>query len=143
MEQYAVTCCSTADMPKEYFIKRNIPYVCFHFTIDGKQYPDDLGESIPFDEFYSRIAAGSQATTAQVNVQEFIEFFEPFLKNGKDILHVSLSSGISGAYNSANIARNELMEKYPGRKIEVVDSLPSATITSPLGVFNVAVPEII
>jgi DegV family protein with EDD domain len=121
-KDYVLTCCSTADMPINFFEERDIPYVCFHFTMDGKTYPDDLGQSMPFDEFYKRLAEGSQSKTSQVNVAEFKNFFEPFLKEGKDILHVSLSSAISGAYNSAKIASAELMEQYPQRKVEIVDS---------------------
>lgn len=127
MAQYVLTCCSTADMTDEYFRKRSIFYVCFHFSIDGKQYPDDLGKSVPFDEFYKKMSAGSQTGTSLVNVDEFKDFFEPFLKDGKDILHVSLSSGISGAYNSAVAARAELLNKYPDRRIEVVDSLGASS----------------
>lgn len=127
MAPYVLTCCSTADMTDEYLRKRSIPYVCFHFYMDGKQYPDDLGKSMPFDEFYQRMSAGAQTATSQVNVEEFENFFEPFLKEGKDILHVSLSSGISGAYNSANAARHELLNRYPGRKIEIVDSLGASS----------------
>ncbi|MGI5849575.1 MAG: DegV family protein [Christensenellales bacterium] len=127
MDQYVMTCCSTADMTDEYFRKRSIPYVCFHFNMDGKTYPDDLGKSMPFDEFYKKMQAGSQPTTSQVNVEEFRNFFEPFLREGKDIIHVSLSSGISGTFNSANAAKLELLEKYPGRRIEVVDSLGASS----------------
>ena len=124
---YVITCCSTADLSKEYLEKRNIPYVCFHFLLDGREYPDDLGETMPFSEFYKRIAAGAQATTAQVNIDQFIAFFEPFLQRGMDILHVTLSSGISGVNNSANAARAELLARYPERRIEVVDSLGASS----------------
>lgn len=127
MDKYVITCCSTADMTAEYFKERSIPYVCFHFTIDGKQYSDDLGKSMSFDEFYKRMADGSEPTSSQVNVTEFIDFFEPFLKEGKDIIHISLSSGLSGAYNSANAAMQELLNKYPDRKIKVVDSLGASS----------------
>jgi DegV family protein with EDD domain len=127
MAQYIITCCSTADMSAEYFSERSIPYVCFHFDIGGKQYPDDLGKSMPFEVFYQKMADGSQTTTSQVNVEEFIDFFEPFLIEGKDILHISLSSGLSGAYHSANIARQELLSKYPGAKLEIVDSLGASS----------------
>lgn len=127
MNQYVITCCSTADMTDEYFRKRSIPYVCFHFSIEGKQYFDDLGKSISLDEFYDKMAAGSEMTTSQVNVEEFIHFFEPFLREGKDIIHVSLSSGLSGAYNSANVAGDELLSKYPDRRIAVVDSLGASS----------------
>lgn len=127
MGRFVLSCCSTADMEKEYFEHRNIPYVCFHVTLDGKEYIDDLGQSIPFDEFYKKIQEGALANTAQVNVEEYIEFFEPFLKEGMDILHISLSSGISGTFNSANIAKDELLEKYPDRKILLVDSLGASS----------------
>lgn len=122
MNNYILTCCSTADLPKSFFDERKIPYVCFHFILDGVTYPDDLGQSMPFDEFYKRLSEGSQSTTSQVNVEEYKNFFEPFLKEGLDILHISISSAISGAYNSAKIASAEVKSQYPARKIEIVDS---------------------
>ena len=123
MGSFVLTCCSTVDMKKEFFEQRHIPYVCFHYTMDGATYPDDLGQSIPFPEFYSRIAKGATPVTSQVNVEEYCDFFEPFLKEGKDILHLTLSSGISGTYNSACVAREEMSSRYPERTIVIVDSL--------------------
>lgn len=122
MRQFILTCCSTADMTKEFFDKRKIPYICFHFHIGEKEYSDDLGQTIPFGTFYQMIRDGAQPTTSQVNVGEFEAFWEPFLKEGKDILHISLSSGLSGSYNSACTARDDLKAKYPDRKILVADS---------------------
>ena len=127
MDNFILSCCSTADLSKEHFTQRNIPYICFHFELDGKQYPDDLGESIPFPDFYEAMKQGADTKTSQVNVSEFEEYFESFLAQGKDILHVSLSSGISGTYNSANIAKNNLQEKYPDRKIYILDSLTASS----------------
>ena len=127
MQPYVLTCCSTADLSKDYFEKRNIPYVCFHFTMDGVEYMDDLGQSMPFEEFYARIAAGSMPTTSLVNTEQFIAFFEPFLKEGKDILHLTFSSGLSGTYASAILARDELKERYPERNLIVVDSLGASS----------------
>ena len=127
MSDYILSCCSTADMPLEYFQERNIPFLCFHFNMDGKEYPDDLGQTISFDEFYRRIAAGALPTTSQVNVAQFVDFFEPYLAKGKDILHISFSSGLSGTYNSAVMAREQLLQKYPNRKILVVDSLGASS----------------
>jgi DegV family protein with EDD domain len=124
---YCITCCSTVDMPSDYFKEKDIPFACFHFQLDGKDYPDDLGKSIPFDDFYKRIANGAMPTTSQVNVEEYIMLFEPVLKQGKDILHISLSSGISGAINSARIAQTELLKEYPERKIFIVDSLAASS----------------
>ena len=123
MGEYVISCCSTADLTKEHFVKRDISYICFHYELDGKHYRDDLGESMSFEEFYRAMANGADTKTSQVNVGEFEEYFEPFLQQGKDILHVCLSSGISGVLNSANIAAEVLRERYPERKIYVVDSL--------------------
>ncbi len=127
MGKFILTCCSTADMSREYFEQRQIPFVCFHYTIDGNTYPDDLGDSIPFEEFYDRITKGSTPVTSQVNVEEYCNFFEPFLKEGKDILHLTLSSGISGTHNSACVAREEMKAKYPDRTIVIVDSLGASS----------------
>lgn len=127
MSDYIISCCSTADLEKEHFEKRDIHYICFHFELDGTQYKDDLGESIPFDEFYRRMQEGADTKTSQINVEEFQEYFEPFLKEGKDILHVTLSSGISGVYNSAKVAAAELEERYPERTIQVIDSLAASS----------------
>jgi len=123
---YILSCCSTADLSKEHFEKRDIKYVCFHYYLDEAYYPDDLGQTMSFAEFYKAMENGAMTRTSQVNVVEYEEYFEPFLKEGKDILHLTLSSGISGAYNSAMIAKNMLEEKYPDRKIYVVDSISAA-----------------
>lgn len=127
MSNYVLTCCSTVDLPHEHLEKRKIPYVCFHFILDGVQYPDDLGQTIPFADFYRRVKAGSMPTTSQVNVGQYTDFFEPYLKDGKDILHISLSSGLSGSYNSAILARESLLARYPERKILLVDSLGASS----------------
>jgi DegV family protein with EDD domain len=127
MPEFVLSCCSTADMPLDYFQKRNIPFICFHFNMDGKDYPDDLGQSMSFEEFYTRIAAGAMPTTSQVNVAQFVDFFEPYLAQGKDILHISISSGLSGTYNSAILAREQLLPKYPARKMVIVDSLGASS----------------
>lgn len=123
MENFILSCCSTADLTREHFDRRDIHYICFHYELDGKQYKDDLGESMPFDKFYQAMVDGADTKTSQINASEYEEYFEPFLAAGKDILHVSLSSGISGSFNSANIAKEMLQERYPERKIYIVDSL--------------------
>ena len=127
MSNFILSCCSTADLSKEHFNKRDIHYICFHYELDGVQYNDDLGQSMPFDKFYQAMADGAETKTSQINVSEFEEYFEPFLQQGKDILHLCLSSGITGVLNSANIARDILQEKYPERKIYVVDSLGASS----------------
>lgn len=127
MAEYILSCCSTADLTKEHFLSRDIHYVCFHYELDGKQYMDDLGESMAFKDFYQAMVDGADTKTSQVNVEEYAEYFEPFLKEGKDILHLTLSSGISGSINSARIAAEELSEKYPDRKLYIVDSLAASS----------------
>lgn len=120
---YVLSACSTADLTIEHFAKRNIEFVSFHLTLDGVPYVDDLGKSISSADFYRAMVNGAETRTSQVNVEEYMDFFEGFLKQGKDILHLTLSSGISGSYNSAILAMNDLKEKYPEREIYVVDSL--------------------
>ena len=127
MGDYIISCCSTADLTEEHFRSRDIHYICFHYELDGKQYPDDLGKSMPFPEFYAAMANGAMTKTSQINAEEFEAYFEPFLKDGKDILHVCLSSGITGVINSAMIAKTNLEEKYPQRKICIVDSLAASS----------------
>lgn len=122
-----MSCCSTADLSKEHFHKRDIQYVCFHFTLGDREYMDDLGESVPPAELYRRMVAGEDTKTSQVSVAEYEALFEKNLKQGKDILHVTLSTGISGTYNSACVARENLSERYPDRKIYVVDSLGASS----------------
>ena len=114
-------------MPASFFEEKDIPFICYHFQMDDKQYSDDLGKSISFEEFYSRIDAGAMPVTSQVNVDEFISFFEPFLSAGMDIVHVEMSSAISGTFNSARIAKEELKEKYPDRNLYLVDSLGASS----------------
>ena len=126
MSNYILSCCSTADLDEQHLNERDIKYICFHFQLDGKDYPDDLGKSISFKDFYNSMAQGAMTKTSQVSVGEYIEYFEGFLKEGKDVLHATLSSGISGTLNSATIARDQLKEKYPDRKLYVVDSLAAS-----------------
>ena len=123
MKNFILSCCSTVDLTKEYLEKRDIHYISLHFEVDGKAYDDDFGQSISADELYSAMVSGADTKTSQVNAVEFEEYFEKFLKEGKDILHLSISSGVSGTVNSAYIAKRELEERYPDRKILVVDSL--------------------
>lgn len=123
MSDFIISCNSTADLEKEHLESRDIKYTYFHYFLDGKHYWDDLGQSMSFADFYKAMQDGADTKTSQINAAEYEEFFESFLKDGKDVLHLELSSGISGALNSSNIARDILQERYPDRKIYVVDSL--------------------
>lgn len=127
MHDYIISCSSTADLSKEHFEKIDVHYVCFHFTLDGKTYPDDLGQSVPFKQFYDMMAAGSTTSTSQVNIEEFVQYFGKLLDSGKDLIHIELSSGLSGSYNSACAAAEMLRERYPDQKIYIVDSLGASS----------------
>ncbi|MBQ6799448.1 MAG: DegV family protein [Oscillospiraceae bacterium] len=127
MSTYTITCCSTADLSAAHLESRGIPYVCFHFTLNGETYPDDLGKSISFADFYKAMEEGAETSTAQVNISEYLDFFTPILEQGQDILHVCLSSGLSGSYNSAVNAALIARERFPERKVYVVDSLGASS----------------
>lgn len=127
MADYCISCCSTADLSLEHFAKRDIKVIYFHFELDGVSYLDDCGISVSPEKLFKDMLAGAPTKTSQVSVGEYTEAFEEALKAGKDVLHITLSSGISGTYNSACIARDELAAKYPDRKIYVVDSLAASS----------------
>ena len=124
---YAITCCSTADLPAQFYEKTGISYAKFHFSMNGVEYDDDLGLSISPEEFYQQIRQGALPVTSQVNVQQYEDLFEPILRSGKDLIHLTLSSGISGSIGSARIAARELSERYPNRRIQIIDSLAAAS----------------
>lgn len=123
MSDYMITCESTADMPLSFYRERNVGYVCFHYEMNGATYTDDIYQSTTPQEFFATLKNGAQAKTSQVGTGEYVAFWEPYLKQGIDILHVSLSTGISGTYNSACLAAETLAPQYPERKIRVIDSL--------------------
>ena len=103
--------------------ERNLKIVPFSYYVDGVEHTCIDTESFDAYEYYGKIKAGVKVTTSQVTPQRFIDNFEPELKEGRDILFVSMSSGISGSCSSARIAANQLREDYPERKIEIVDTL--------------------
>ena len=108
MPDYILSCCSTLDLTKEHLTEKNINFIPFHFFINETHYYDDLGQTLPSEKLYEAMRAGADVKTSQVNSDEFTAYFTPFLEQGKDILHISMSSGISGVYNSAMIAKKEL-----------------------------------
>lgn len=117
MAEYCLSCCSTADLTKEYFEKRGIRYACFHYELGGNDYLDDLGQTMPPAELYRRMLAGEDAKTSQVSIGEYEDLFQVILDEGKDVLHLTLSSGISGTYNSAVIAAKQLQEEYASKNL--------------------------
>ena len=104
MSDFVLSCCSVVDLNPEYMQKRNIHFACFHFTMDGEECVDDMGQTMTHSDFYKAMENGADVHTSQVNVEEYTRYFGNFLSQGLDVLHVTLSSGLSGSYNSARIA---------------------------------------
>ena len=127
MADYVLSCCSTADLSREHFDTRNIECIFFSYELDGKTYPDDLGASMPLDTFYQAMENGSSTKTSQISIAEYQDYFEKYLREGKDILHIDFSSGLSGSVNSARNAAEILKEKYPDQKLYVIDSLAASS----------------
>ena len=126
MGSFVLSCESTADYPRSFFEARSIEYIMFHYELDGVVHEDDLYQSVTPEAFFGALKAGSTSKTSQVSVGEYTEFWKPMLEAGKDVLHLTLSSGISGTYNSAVIAARDLEAQYPDRTVRVVDSLAAS-----------------
>lgn len=121
MRDFVITVNSTVDLPKEWLEERKVPFIPLKYTIDGNTYTDMCG--LTAKEFFDKLREGHMAVTSQVNPDEAKAAMEPFLKEGKDILHLAFSSGLSGTYNSMRIAGEELSQKYPEARIIVIDTL--------------------
>ena len=127
MTNYILSCCSTADLTQEKFDELDVKFCQFHFSVNDVEYPDDLGKSYPFEKFYNDMEKGAMTKTSQLSIGQYTDYFEQFLSEGKDILHCTLSSGLSGTIQSATIAADALKEKYPERKIIIIDSLAASS----------------
>lgn len=127
MNKYIISCCSTADITEEHFKNRDIQYLCFHYELDGVEHLDDLGKTMPILDFYQAMVDGAETKTSQVNAEEYEEYFRKYLEQGLDVIHLTLSSGISGTINSAMVAKANLEEEFPDRKLYVVDSLAASS----------------
>lgn len=110
----------SCDLPNEYLDEHNIKYLCLSYSVGDTVYTRN---DLPAKEFYQMMRSGQMPITTQVNQQSFTDFFTGFLEQGKDILYLAFSSGLSGTCNSGKAASQALQEKYPDRKIYVVDSL--------------------
>lgn len=127
MAEFILSCCSTVDLKKSHLEARDIKYICFHYEIDGRILPDDFGASMPFPDFYAAMENGAETRTSQINIDEYCGYFRTFLEQGRDILHIAFSGGLSGSVNSALAASALLAEEFPERKIIVIDSLAASS----------------
>lgn len=125
--QFTLSCCSTVDLPYSYMEIRDIPVLFYTYVVDGVEYDDDMGrdpEALP--RFYRFIREGKLPQTSQINVAAYMEFFERLLQKG-DLLHIAFTSGQSGSVHNAFLAAEELRQKYPDKKLIVIDSLCSSS----------------
>lgn len=125
--KFTLSCCSTVDLPYSYMESRDIPVLFYTYVVDGVEYDDDMGrdpEALP--RFYRFLEEGKLPQTSQVNVAAYMDFFEKLLQKG-DLLHIAFTSGQSGSVHNAFLAAEELRQKYPDRKLIVIDSLCSSS----------------
>ena len=127
MPSFQLSCESTVDMPYSHIHGRDIPVLFYSYTVDGTQYIDDMGrdpEALP--RFYRFLAEGKLPSTSQLNTVQYMEFFEPLLQKG-DLLHIAFGSGMTNSVANAFQAAEQLREKYPDRRLVVIDSLCSSS----------------
>jgi len=117
---------SSSNLPTPYLVKHDIPLVYLTYNFNGTEYSCKDTETFDGETYYRAIKAGTKVSTSQVVPQQFLDVFTPILEAGEDILFVSMSSGISGSFNSANIAKDQLTDEFPDRKIILVDTLAAS-----------------
>lgn len=113
---------SCSDLPLEYIEKNNVVYIPFTYEIGGTEYNDDFGKTVNYKEFYEKLGRGEMSKTSQVNVYRYYEEFKKHISDGNSIIYVGFSSGLSGSINNANIAKDQIIEKFKDADITVVDT---------------------
>ena len=117
---------TSGNIPRRLLEQYNIPVIALSYTIDGVEHTCTDVEAFDGESYFRAMKAGKVVTTSQVGPQSFADFFEPWLKQGKDIIFVSMAGGISGTCNSARIAADMLFDSYPNRRIAVIDTKGAA-----------------
>jgi len=120
---YIIMTDSSTDLPKEFYVQNDVVLIPITYMLEDMEYRDDAGVSMSYKDFYARIRAGAVSKTSMINRQDYIHAFEEHLKQGRDVLYISISSGISGSYESALGAAEEISPEYPDRKLYICDSL--------------------
>ena len=123
MENFVITTENAADLPESYLQENEIGILSLYYTIDGVTYGPGCEPELKAEEFYQKMREGAMPRTQQVNPEQAVCKFRQYLEQGKDILHIALTSAVSGSCNSARMAAEELKEEFPERTITVVDTL--------------------
>lgn len=121
---YVIITDSCSDMPASMAEELGVTVIPMSFTVNGRTYKNySDNRELDLHDYYEMLKSGARSTTSQLSPSEFTDVFEPILSEGKDILYIAFSSGLSGTFQNSLIAKEELKEKYPERKIECFDSL--------------------
>lgn len=120
---YAILTDATSDLPKSYIEEHNLIMFGLTYTIEGKNYNELDAGSLSPEIFYSKLKSGEISKTSQITPDVYEKQFKALLDKGLDIIYIGFSSGLSGSLQSANIAKKEISDRYPDRKILIVDSL--------------------
>ncbi|MEG1448262.1 MAG: DegV family protein [Oscillospiraceae bacterium] len=123
--EYIITSDNNCDLPRDFLSENGVELCYLSFTMDNETY-DGVEKILDDHVFYDKMRGGQMPTTAQVNPSQLVEMFKKHLDEGKDILHIAFSSNLSGTYNNAIIAKEELEKDYQQRKIIVIDSLAAS-----------------
>lgn len=126
---YTIVTDTSANLPSAFLREHSVPVIPFTYNyggedricLDTEAFEDGAGE-----EYYARLKAGERVTTSQITPQRYVEYLEPILRRGEDILFISMSSGISNSFNSSEVAAAQLREAYPDRRIRTVDTLAAS-----------------
>lgn len=125
--QFILSCESTVDLPYSYVSGRGIPVLFYSYSVDSQTYPDDMGrDPEALARFYQFLAEGKMPSTSQLNLSQYLDFFEPLLQRG-DVLHIAFGSGMTPSVENAVAAAKILRTQYPQRRITVIDSLCSSS----------------
>ncbi|KGM95629.1 DegV domain-containing protein [Clostridium novyi A str. 4552] len=126
--KYTILTDSCCDLPIEYLESNYVKYINLTYRLEENEFYDNFGQDLDYKSFYNFMRQGKIPKTSQVNPQAYYEMFKQILDEGNDILYICVSSGLSGTYNSANIAKDMIMdeEKYRNRKIQIVDVLTAS-----------------
>jgi DegV family protein with EDD domain len=126
MREYIIMTDSCCDLPREYIETKQIPFVSLSCNFGDKEYKDDFGQGLSYRKFYEGMKKGEMPKTSQPNPENFFEVFKEITDQGKDIIYICVSSGLSGTFNSSNIAREMILEHYREANIVIVDVLTAS-----------------
>lgn len=126
MRKFVLVVNSTADETAEYYQSNEIKCAALAFTIGGKTIKEDCGKTMSFPDFFANLRQGKMSTTSQAQVEDYLTYFREACAQGKDVLYVGFSSGLSGSFDAGCMAAKEVCDAYPERVIRCVDTL-SAT----------------